>query len=98
MTSHSDYLSPKVFEFPDTLTEIRNTENLIRLLEIFRDRPITRGDLERLSQERNTLYRITKEIAKEVDRFYDASRKLAAENAEMKKELDALKKSIDWNP
>lgn len=82
----------------DELTRIKNTNCYFRFFEIFRDRPITLRDIQGLYDEREQLFKLTNELAAEVTRFYEAARKLAAENDELKKELNGLKKSIEWNP
>ncbi len=96
MTFHFDLLNPKAFSFVDELTRIKNTNCYFRFFEIFRDRPITLSDIQGLYDEREQLYKLTNELAAEVSRFYDAARKFAAENDDLKKQLEALKKSIDW--
>ena len=98
MTYRSDLLNPKVFSFVDELTRIKNTNSYFRFFEIFRDRPITLSDIQSLYDEREQLYRLTKEVTDEVTRFYDAARNLAAQNHELEKELNAVKKSVEWNP
>lgn len=96
MTYHFDILNPKVFTFVDELQRVKNTNNYFRFFEVFRDRPITLSDIQGLYNEREQLYKLTNELAAEVSRFYDAARKFAAENDDLKKQLEALKKSIDW--
>ncbi len=66
-------------------------------MEVFRDRPITLSDLQGFYDEREQLYKLTRELTQEVNRFYEAARKLAADNADLQKELEGLKKSIEWD-
>ena len=96
MTSHSDLFGPRSFPFMDELVRARNTNNYFRLMEVFRDRPITLSDLQGFYDEREQLYKLTSELTQEVNRFYEAARKLAADNADLQKELEGLKKSIEW--
>ncbi|HRU62255.1 MAG TPA: hypothetical protein P5565_12365 [Bacteroidia bacterium] len=96
MTSHSELFGPRSFPFMDELVRARNTNNYFRLMEVFRDRPITLSDLQGFYDEREQLYKLTHELIQEVTRFYEAARKFAADNAELQKELDGLKKSIQW--
>ena len=65
-------------------------------MEVFRDRPITLSDIQGLYDEREQLYKLTRELTQEVNRFYEAARKLSSDNADLQKELDGLKKSIEW--
>lgn len=96
MTSHSDLFGPRSFPFMDELLRAKNTNNYFRLMEVFRDRPITMSDIQGLYDEREQLYKLTRELTQEVNRFYEAARKLSSDNADLQKELDGLKKSIEW--
>ncbi len=96
MTSHSDLFGPRSFPFMDELVRARNTNNYFRLMEVFRDRPITLSDLRAFYDEREQLYKLTHELTQEVNRFYEAARKFAADNADLQKEIDGLTKSIQW--
>lgn len=96
MTSHSDLFGPRSFPFMDELLRAKNTNNYFRLMEVFRDRPITLSDIQGLYDEREQLYKLTRELTQEVNRFYEAARKLSSDNADLQKELDGLKKSIEW--
>jgi hypothetical protein len=96
MTSHSELFGPRSFSFMDELTRVKNTNNYFRLMEVFMDRPITLSDIKGMYDEREQLYKLTHELIQEVTRFYEAARKFAADNAELQKELDGLKKSIQW--
>ncbi len=80
----------------DELVRARNTNNYFRLMEVFRDRPITLSDLRAFYDEREQLYKLTHELTQEVNRFYEAARKFAADNADLQKEIDGLTKSIQW--
>ena len=80
----------------DELTRVKNTNNYFRLMEVFRDRPITLSDIKGMYDEREQLYKLTHELTQEVNRFYDAAKKLAAENDELKKQVEGLLKSIQW--
>lgn len=96
MTSHSDLFGPRSFPFMDELIRAKNTNNYFRLMELFLDRPITLSDIQGLYDEREQLYKLTRELTQEVNRFYEAARKLSSDNADLQKELDVLKKSIEW--
>lgn len=96
-TYHSDLFGPRSFPFVDPLIRIKIGNNILRLIEVFHDKSQTSTELAEMWEEREQLYRLTHQLSGEVDRFYHAARSLASENEQLKKELEALKKSIEWD-